>query len=71
MGEYADDEPLLQFSQGGSAQVLAVPAKVTDKGAVKVISAHTSDMIELISGVSKVLTLLHYFLHNVSGTPST
>ena len=36
------------------AQVLTVPANVTERGEASTISAHTSDMIELISGVCKV-----------------
>ena len=35
-------------------QMLTVPANVLEKGEVSVVSTHTSDMIELVSGVCKV-----------------
>ena len=34
--------------------MLTVPANVTDRGDTSIISTHTSDMIELVSGVCKV-----------------
>lgn len=34
--------------------MLTVPANVIEKGEVSVVSTHTSDMIELVSGVCKV-----------------
>ena len=35
--------------------MMTVPANVTDRGESSVISTHTSDMIELVSGVCKVM----------------
>ena len=42
-------------------QVLAIPANLSEKGEAFCISTHTSDMIELISGVCKVPSTLTLF----------